>query len=64
MVYTINRIVYLLVLIQFGIQLTVHRINNMKHHYNNFIYSNIVITPLNFCVDMEHSVVQKSHSHP
>jgi len=39
---------------QFGIQLTVHRINNMKHHYKNFIYSNIVITPLNFCVDMKH----------
>jgi hypothetical protein len=54
MVYTIHRIVHLLVLTQFGIQFKVHRINNMKHHYDNFIYSNIVITQLNFCVDVEH----------
>jgi hypothetical protein len=54
MVYTIHRIVYLLVLIQFGIQFTVHRINNMKYHYNNFIYGNIVIIPLNFFFDVEH----------
>ena len=54
MVYTKHRIVHLLVLIQFGIWFTVHRINNMKHHYKNFIYSNIVNTLLNFCVDVEH----------
>jgi len=54
MVNTIHRIVHLLVLIQFGIQLNLHRINNMKHHYNNFIYSNIVIISLIFRVDVEH----------
>jgi len=31
----------------------------MKHHYNNFVYSNIVITPLNFCADLKHQCSSK-----
>jgi hypothetical protein len=58
MVYTVHRRVHLLVLTQFGIQFTVHGIKNVEHQCNNFVCSNIVITPLNFCVDVEH----QSHS--